>query len=229
MPELTEQQEVLKDKQVLTIQNESAGVVTKAENFQIISEETASTANNVLHWIAWAKKELEERRQFFVKPLNDHIKKINARFKELLEPLGKADGIIRMKVLEWRTKVEEKARKKEEEFRQKAEKQRQKEIEKAEAKGEAPPPPAPIPTMEVPKTMEGITKRKRAKILGEARKRKITILNLKEAKKVVKEEKELTEESEKEEKPEEKKKAEEAVEAEKPKQKKKPKRRARKQ
>lgn len=70
-----------------------------------------------------------------------------------------------------------------------------------------------------------VGKRKRAKILGEARKRKITILNLKEAKKVVKEEKELTEESEKE----EKEKAEEAVETEKPKQKKKPKRRVRKQ
>jgi large subunit ribosomal protein L32e len=74
-----------------------------------------------------------------------------------------------------------------------------------------------------------VSKRKRAKILGEARKRKITILNLKEAKKVVKEEKELTEESEKEEKPEKKEKAEEGVETEKPKQKKKPKRRARKQ
>ena len=44
-----------------------------------------------------------------------------------------------------------------------------------------------------------VGKRKRAKILVEARKRKITILNLKEVKEVV-EEKELTEEKEKEEK-----------------------------
>ena len=70
-----------------------------------------------------------------------------------------------------------------------------------------------------------VGKRKRAKILVKARKRKITILNLKEVKEVV-EEKELTEEKEKE----EKLKAEEAEEvAETQKQKKKRKGRARKQ
>jgi len=75
-----------------------------------------------------------------------------------------------------------------------------------------------------------VGRRKRAKILVEARKRKITILNLKEIKEVVKEEKELEEEKEKE-KPEKKEEAEEAAETEKPKQKqkKKRKRRARKQ
>jgi large subunit ribosomal protein L32e len=73
-----------------------------------------------------------------------------------------------------------------------------------------------------------VGKRKRAKILVEARKKKIIILNLKEAKEVV-EEKELTEEKE-EEKPEEEE-AEETAETEKPeqKQKKKRKRRTRKQ
>jgi large subunit ribosomal protein L32e len=74
-----------------------------------------------------------------------------------------------------------------------------------------------------------VGKRKRAKILVEARKKKIIILNLKEAKEVV-EEKELTEEKEEEEKPEEEE-AEETAETEKPeqKQKKKRKRRTRKQ
>lgn len=74
-----------------------------------------------------------------------------------------------------------------------------------------------------------VGKRKRAKIITEARKRKITILNLKEAKEVVKEEKELVEKKE-EEKLEEKEETKEA-ETEKPKQKKtkKRKRRAEKQ
>jgi len=61
---------------------------------------------------------------------------------------------------------------------------------------------------------QAVGKRKRTKILVEARKRKITILNLKEAKEVVKEEKELTRKKEREEEPEE------AAETEKPKQKK---------
>jgi large subunit ribosomal protein L32e len=74
-----------------------------------------------------------------------------------------------------------------------------------------------------------VGKRKRAKILVEARKKKITILNLKEAKEVVEEEKELPEEKEKEEKLKEEE-AEEAAETE-PKQKQKKKRKgsARKQ
>jgi len=74
-----------------------------------------------------------------------------------------------------------------------------------------------------------VGKRKRTKILVEARKKKITILNLKEVKEVV-EEKELTEEKEKEEKLEEEE-VEEVAETEKPEQKQKKKRkgRARKQ
>jgi large subunit ribosomal protein L32e len=74
-----------------------------------------------------------------------------------------------------------------------------------------------------------VGKRKRAKILVEARKRKITILNLKEVKEVV-EEKELTEEKEKEEKLKAEE-VEEVAETEKQKQKQKKKRkgRARKQ
>jgi large subunit ribosomal protein L32e len=72
-----------------------------------------------------------------------------------------------------------------------------------------------------------VGKRKRAKIVTEARKRKIIILNLKEAKEVAKEE-ELVEKKEEEEKLEKK---EETTETEKPKQKKtkKRKRRAEKQ
>jgi large subunit ribosomal protein L32e len=74
-----------------------------------------------------------------------------------------------------------------------------------------------------------VGKRKRAKILVEARKKKIIILNLKEVKEVV-EEKELTEEKEKEEKLKEGE-VEEVAETEKPEQKQKKKRkgRARKQ
>ncbi|MCL6578731.1 MAG: 50S ribosomal protein L32e [Candidatus Bathyarchaeota archaeon] len=62
-----------------------------------------------------------------------------------------------------------------------------------------------------------VGKRKRARILVEARKKKITILNLKEAKEEVKEEKvtEETEEMEKEEALEEEKEAEEKEKAEK--------------
>ena len=70
-----------------------------------------------------------------------------------------------------------------------------------------------------------VGKRKRAKILVEARKKKITVLNFKEAKEVV-EEKELAEEKGKEEKPKEEE-VEEVAETEKQKQKQKKKRKGR--
>lgn len=149
--------EVLKDKQVLAVRNESADIVTRAQNFQIVSEQTASDANTVLHWIARAKKALEERRKFFVTPLKDHVKRIDAEFKMITGPLIKADAIIRSKVVDYRIKLEEAARKKEEELQRKEEAKRKKQEEKAMAKGEELPPPAPMPTVEIPKTTEGIT------------------------------------------------------------------------
>lgn len=149
--------EALKDKQVLAIQAESTDLVARAENFQIISEKTASDANTILHWIANAKKALQERMNFFVKPLKDHVKKIEAEFKLVSEPLIRADAIIRCKVVDYRIMIEEAARKEEAELRRKAEAKQKKQEEKALAKGEAPPPPPPIPTIEVPKTMGGVT------------------------------------------------------------------------
>jgi large subunit ribosomal protein L32e len=86
------------------------------------------------------------------------------------------------------------------------------------------------PKIQAVKIAHTVGKRKRAKILIEARKRKITILNLKEVKEAVEEEKELPEEKKEEEKLEEEK-VEEVAETEKPEQKQKKKRkgRARKQ
>jgi len=81
------------------------------------------------------------------------------------------------------------------------------------------------PKTQAIKIAHTVGKRKRAKILAEARKKKITILNLKEAKEVV-EEKELTEEKEKEEELEEET-VEEEAEAEEPKQKQEKKRKGR--
>lgn len=100
---------------------------------------------------------LEERKKFFVTPLKDHVKRIEAELKLVTGPLTQADAIIRGKVVDWRIKVEEIARKEEVELRRKAEAKQKKQEEKALAKGEDPPPPPPVPTVEVPKTTGGIT------------------------------------------------------------------------
>lgn len=152
-----DREKVLRDKQVVTIRGITVDVVAKAETFEIVSELTAAEANGTLRWIAGAKQELEERRKFFVKPLNDHVKEINALFKEVGDPLNIADRLMRTKVIEWRKQVEEVARKKQAELQRRAEQARARQEEKAAAKGEPPPPPAPVPTIEVPKTAGGVT------------------------------------------------------------------------
>jgi len=83
------------------------------------------------------------------------------------------------------------------------------------------------PKTQAIKIAHTVGKRKRARILVEARRRKITLLNIKEAKEVIKEEKELVEKEKVEEKEEEK----EIAEKEKPKrrQKKRKKRKRRKE
>lgn len=149
--------ELLKDKQVLVVQKESANIITRAKNFHITSEEKASDANNVLHWIAKAKKAIEERRKFFVTPLKAHVRDIEAEFKVITGPLIQADAIIRSKVVDYRVRIEEEARKKEEELRRKAEAKQKKVEEKAKSKGEVPPPPPPLIVVEPPKTTEGVT------------------------------------------------------------------------
>jgi len=149
--------ELLKDTQVLVVQKESANIVTRAENFQIVSEETASDANKILHWIAGKKKIIEDRKKFFVTPLKNHVKEIEAELKLVTGPLMQADAIIRSKVVDYRVKIEEEARKEEEKLWRKAEAKQKKQEEKALAKGEDPPPPPPAPRVEVPKTTGGVT------------------------------------------------------------------------
>jgi hypothetical protein len=82
---------------------EAAEFVARASALEIIGTATAIEANDMLGFIATSRKRLEEQRAFFVKPLNDHVKTINAQFKERQGPLDEADSIIRRKVIAWNT------------------------------------------------------------------------------------------------------------------------------
>ena len=56
-------------------------------------------ASDLLGWIAGNKKRLEAQRVSLVRPLNDHVKFINERFKGWMAPLESADQAVRGKVL----------------------------------------------------------------------------------------------------------------------------------
>jgi len=74
----------------------------------ITSLEDVKAATEDLSMIAKLKKAVEEKRQEYVKPLNDHVKAVNDYFKLLTEPIREADSITRQKVLDFRAKEERK-------------------------------------------------------------------------------------------------------------------------
>ncbi len=97
---------VTKTKEITTIQRKARGLVSNAQALVVDDEESASNANELLVFVANAKKELEAQRVFLVKPLNDHVKDINAKFKEWVAPLDEADSVVRRKMLDFQREQE---------------------------------------------------------------------------------------------------------------------------
>ena len=102
----------------------------------------ADTAASYLKQIKTKATEIEGLRVKFVKPLNEHVKLINAEFKKPLDLLGQAEAAVKRLLLAWdqaerkriadeEARLREEARKKEEVERAKLLKR----AETAEAKG----------------------------------------------------------------------------------------------
>lgn len=116
-------------------------------NSLVIDDEAGyARASEILAQIARLKKRLEERRQFFVKPLNDQVKRINNLFKSLQEPLDRMDKKLRDAISDYRRQMEQKKREEEEFLRKK----REILARLAEKKGETVAPPPPVETMPIP-------------------------------------------------------------------------------
>jgi len=138
------------DQKELALVQEANSIEVQAQSFTIANDTDMVNATNLLSVIAKTKKELEEQRKFLVKPLNDHVKSINDRFKAYTLPLDRADTILRKKVLEYRQEQERKRREEEERLRKLAEKEQARLEKKAEKKGEPAPPPIIVPTLDGP-------------------------------------------------------------------------------
>lgn len=143
------------DKEVTQLTGEASGLEQKANTLIVCDDVSAGEATNLLGFIATAKKKLEEKRKFFVKPLNDQVKKVNDLFKEYNAPLDNADRTLRGKVLSYRQEVQRKQREEEERLRKLAEKEQKRLEKKAEKTGQPAPPPIVIPMIEqAPKTIQ---------------------------------------------------------------------------
>ncbi len=77
------------------VQGAAVAVAARAGNVTITNEDEAQAAGELLRQIAGRRRRAEEARVFLVKPLNDHVKAINAQFKPTAEVLAKAEREIR--------------------------------------------------------------------------------------------------------------------------------------
>lgn len=159
-----------------------ADLLEQQANRMIVStQDDVAAATNLLAIIATSNKTIEEQRTFMVKPLNDHVKNINNRFKLYSAPLERATTTLKRKIIHYnkeieRLRQEEIARQRkaeaEERAKQEAEARRIREEAEAAAAAEAlatgkpyeepkveppqfvsPPRPAPAPTYQVQKTV----------------------------------------------------------------------------
>lgn len=74
-----------------------------ARSWEVKSEGDVEDVAKYLKVIAESKKTIEERRQFLVRPLNNHVSAINEMFKRFLAPALEADRILRGKIADFRT------------------------------------------------------------------------------------------------------------------------------
>lgn len=138
-------QDIEHSQEIQEVQAKTGSVVETAKLIVIENDADLSNASVVLKTIADTKKNIEERRIFFVKPLNDQVKRVNDLFKTLGAPLLEADSLIRGKVSTYRITQTEIARKEQERLNILAAQQQVRLDVKAEKQGvEAPKIVAPI-------------------------------------------------------------------------------------
>lgn len=88
--------------QVQELVSGSAKLLVRVNALQVTSKESAAQAGDVLTQLAAFLKGVEDQRKFFVKPLNDHVKSINALFQGIAGPVVMADAALRKKMLAWK-------------------------------------------------------------------------------------------------------------------------------
>jgi malate synthase len=111
-------------------------IEVKDEGTQVEGANAIANLRNII-------RQVEDTRKELVKPLNDHVKFINSRFEQFLNPVKKAENYLREQISQYRAQVEEARRKEQDRQDRLAEKR----AERAEERGDVRPIPevvAPI-------------------------------------------------------------------------------------
>ncbi len=92
-----------------TLMAQSAAITEKANHLTVTDLITQADAVSFLGQVAKALKTVNERRRFFVDPLNAQVKAVNALFAEFTGPLEDADKLVRGKVLAYQQQEQARA------------------------------------------------------------------------------------------------------------------------
>lgn len=95
------EQLVVPDREPVILRCLERGEAFKREALALVpaSEEDEIVATNLLAVAVTLQKEAESRRVLLVKPLNDHVKKINELFRQVLAPFVEGDAWLRKQLL----------------------------------------------------------------------------------------------------------------------------------
>ena len=104
-------EEIRKDTEIQLIEKQVPDIIQKATALQVTTELESKYANDLAAACKKAIDKVEDRRKFFVKPLNNHIKSINEEFKKITEPLTETLNILKGKMLIYCQGVREKEEK----------------------------------------------------------------------------------------------------------------------
>lgn len=89
----------MKDKELQLMKEKSLDYLDIAKSQEIVFDCDADIANNIAAEIQKAIKITEEKRRFYVQPIQEAAKRINSDFKPISEMLDKALFIIKEKLL----------------------------------------------------------------------------------------------------------------------------------
>lgn len=88
------------------IESSTSSLVVLATALVVESQPDMAEGTDLLAQIKKTLKRSEEARDVLVRPLNDHVKMINAQFKTVTAPLADAERMIRQKMLTYAAALE---------------------------------------------------------------------------------------------------------------------------
>lgn len=124
------------EQRAAEVERQVADARAQAEAIQVRNAEEADLAGAALRQINERRKAAEAERVALVKPLNDHVKEINRKFKDAAAPFDEADRIIRGKVQTY-TEEQERIRQEEEARLERERQERERKAREAREKQEA--------------------------------------------------------------------------------------------